>query len=91
MTPAVSLVLFVLIGFVAGVTGKGNGSGQVLSIIVGILGAWVGGNILDWLWVTDSMWFGRLGLREYEAVISLIMAGAGAILFLYIKRLGRQG
>ena len=90
MTPAVSLVLFVLIGFVAGVTGKGTGSSQVFSIVVGILGAWIGGNILSWLQVTDSMWFARLGFREYEAVISLIMAAIGAMLFLHIMRLSKQ-
>lgn len=76
MSTEVTWVLFLLIGFVAGVIGREGRLGTGGNIIVGILGALLGGHILDWL-----------GLNDYGPVASLIMAAAGAIALLSAVRL----
>ena len=76
----IRLVLFLLIGFVAGIIGREGRLGTGGNIIVGILGALVGGHILGWLGVTDD------GL-----VSSLVMAGIGAIVLLSVVRLIKEG
>lgn len=86
--PTIQWVLYVLIGFIAGATGKGIRSGTVGSIIIGVLGAVVGGNILSWLGLMARI-LGYLGLVEYQVIVSLIMAAAGAVLFLYVARVIR--
>jgi uncharacterized membrane protein YeaQ/YmgE (transglycosylase-associated protein family) len=76
------LLLFLAIGLVAGwlagVLVKGSGFGLVGDLIVGILGAILGG----WL-------FRRLGfsLGLGELVDSLIVATLGAVLLLFLIRL----
>jgi uncharacterized membrane protein YeaQ/YmgE (transglycosylase-associated protein family) len=76
MSIEVSWVLFLLIGFVAGVIGRESRLGPGGNIIVGVLGALLGGNILAWL-----------GLNDYGPLGNLIMAGVGAIVLLSAVRL----
>jgi uncharacterized membrane protein YeaQ/YmgE (transglycosylase-associated protein family) len=74
-----NLFWFLLIGLVAGwlagqIT-KGRGFGLVNDLIVGVIGAFLGG-ILFWL----------VGLSATGLIGSLIMATVGAIAFLYLLR-----
>lgn len=75
-----SLLLFLLIGLVAGwLAGKmmkGGGFGLVGNIIVGVIGALLGG----WL-------FGLLGISAGGLIGSLVTALVGAIVLLYLVRL----
>ncbi|NMC53327.1 MAG: GlsB/YeaQ/YmgE family stress response membrane protein [Chloroflexi bacterium] len=75
-----SLLLFLLIGLVAGwLAGrimKGGGFGLVGNIIVGAIGAVLGG----WL-------FGLLGISAGGLIGSLVTALVGAIVLLYLVRL----
>lgn len=77
------LVMFLLIGLAAGwIAGKlmkGGGFGIIGDLIVGVVGAYLGG------WV-----FGLLGLSAYGLIGSLIMATIGAMLLLYIIRLVKK-
>lgn len=77
---ATSLVVFLIIGAVAGwlagVVMKGGGFGLLGDIVVGIIGAFVGG----WL-------FGVLGIFAGGFVGAVITAFVGACLFLFVVRL----
>ncbi len=83
-------VFFILIGFIAGVTAKDIRSGTLLSIIIGIVGACIGGGILVWSdWAGDLLW--RMGMRDYELVFSLVLATLGAIFALSLFHLRKLG
>ena len=76
-----SFIYFIIIGGIAGwLAGKimkGGGFGLVMNIVLGIIGAMVGG------WI-----FSFLGLSVDEGVIgSLVTALVGAVLILYVARL----
>ena len=78
-----SLLLFLLIGLVAGwLAGrimKSGGLGLVGNLIVGVIGAVLGG----WL-------FGLLGISAGGILGSLLTALVGAILLIYVLRLLRR-
>jgi len=77
---------FLLIGAIAGWTAgqimKGRGFGTIGNIVVGIIGAYVGGFML-----------GNLGLNigDSELFNSLVTAVVGAIVFLFVLGLIRKG
>jgi len=75
-----SLLWFLLIGLIAGwLAGKimkGSGYGVIGDIIVGILGAFIGGHVLAWL-----------GVATYGLIGSLLSALLGAIILIFIVRL----
>jgi len=75
-----SLLLFLLIGLVAGwLAGrimKGGGFGLIGDLVVGVIGALLGG----WL-------FGLLGIELGGLLGSLVTALVGAIVLLYLLRL----
>ncbi len=75
-----SLILFLIIGlcagWLAGKIMKGGGFGLVGDLIVGVIGALLGG------WV-----FGLLGIGAYGLLGSLIVATIGAMLLLFLVRL----
>ena len=77
------LIIFLLIGLAAGwIAGKlmkGGGFGLVGDLVVGVVGAYLGG------WV-----FSLLGLAAYGLIGALIMATIGAMLLLYIIRLVKK-
>ncbi|HUI41121.1 MAG TPA: GlsB/YeaQ/YmgE family stress response membrane protein [Terriglobia bacterium] len=88
---AITWVMFVIIGFIAGVIGKGQHAGSLRAIVAAILGAVVGGGVLSWLGVLSDV-AGRVGLGDFEIVVSLMMAGVGAVLFMGIlPLLSRKG
>ena len=79
MGSLINLVYFLLIGLAAGwlagrIT-KGTSYGLVNDLIVGVVGAFLGG-ILFWI----------IGLSASNLIGSLITATVGAILFLYLLR-----
>jgi uncharacterized membrane protein YeaQ/YmgE (transglycosylase-associated protein family) len=79
-----NLVWFLLIGLIAGwlagLLTKGSGLGLVNDLIVGVLGAFLGGMLF---WV--------IGLSATGLIGSLIMATVGAVLVLFlIRKYGRR-
>jgi len=78
-----NLLFFLLIGLVAGwLAGqimKGAGFGLVGNLIVGVIGAFIGGFIFD-----------TLGIAAYGMIGSLIAALVGAIVLLWIVGLVKK-
>ena len=70
------LVVGLIAGWLAGVIMKGSGYGVVGDIIIGILGALIGGHVLGWL-----------GVVTYGLIGSLISALVGAIILIFVIRL----
>ncbi len=83
-------IFFILIGFIAGVTAKDIRSGTVTSIIIGVAGACIGGGILVWSdYASRLLW--RMGMAEYELLVSLVLAAGGAIFALSLFHLRKLG
>ena len=78
-----NLIWFLLIGLIAGwLAGqimRGDGFGIVGDIIVGILGAFIGGYI-----------FSAFGITTYGTLGDIVMAVIGAMVLLFILRLIRR-
>ncbi len=79
MGSLVHLVFFLVIGlaagWIAGQVTKGKSFGLVNDLIVGVVGAFLGGIL-----------FGLFGLGATNIIGSLITATVGAIVFLYLLR-----
>jgi uncharacterized membrane protein YeaQ/YmgE (transglycosylase-associated protein family) len=73
------LVIGVAAGFIAGKIMKGSGFGLAGDLIVGVIGAFVGG------WV-----FGLLGISAGGILGALAAAVVGALILLYVIRLARS-
>jgi uncharacterized membrane protein YeaQ/YmgE (transglycosylase-associated protein family) len=77
-----AFVWFVLIGLAAGWLAsqimKGGGSGLVVDLIIGVIGAILGGFV-----------FGLLGITAGGLIGRLVVATVGAVLLLYLLRLVR--
>jgi len=75
-----SLLIFLAIGAVAGwlagILMKGGGSGILMNIVLGIVGAIVGGFL-----------FGVVGLSSHGLIGSIITATVGAVVVLFVVRL----
>lgn len=78
-----NLIWFLLVGLIAGwLAGrimKGRGYGLVGDIVIGMIGAVIGGYL-----------FGLLGLTATGLLGKIIVALAGAIVFIYLLRLLRR-
>ena len=74
------LALGALAGWLAGLIMKGGGFGLVVNIIVGIVGAVIGG------WV-----FGLLGFESAGIIGSIITAVVGAVILLAVIGLFKKG
>jgi len=72
------IVIGILAGWLAGKIMRGRGFGLLLDLVIGIVGALLGGFI-----------FGALGIYSGSLVGSLIIATIGAMLLLYLARLIR--
>jgi uncharacterized membrane protein YeaQ/YmgE (transglycosylase-associated protein family) len=79
----VSIVWFLLIGLVAGwLAGhlvKGRGFGWVANLVVGVIGALIGGFI-----------FGQLGVSTPGLTGELISATVGAVILLFLLKVVRK-
>ena len=73
------LVVGIIAGWLAGKIMKGSGFGLLGDLIVGILGAVIGG----WL-------FGRLGIAGGGLLGSILVALVGALILLYLVRLVKR-
>lgn len=69
------LILGALAGWLSGLISKGRGFGLVGNMIVGIVGAFLGGFL-----------FGLLGISAHNFLGQLIFAVLGALLFLWLLR-----
>lgn len=69
------LVLGALAGWISGLISKGRGFGLVGNMIVGIVGAFLGGFV-----------FGLVGISAHNFLGQLIFAILGALLFLWLLR-----
>ena len=73
------LLIGLLAGWIAGQVMKGHGFGMVGDVIVGIVGAFIGGFL-----------FRALGITAYGFVGSLVMAVIGAIVLLFLISLVKR-
>jgi uncharacterized membrane protein YeaQ/YmgE (transglycosylase-associated protein family) len=75
-----NLLYFLLVGLIAGwLAGKimrGSGYGLIGDLVVGIIGAIIGGHVLAWF-----------GIMTYGLIGSLISALVGALLLIFVIRL----
>jgi uncharacterized membrane protein YeaQ/YmgE (transglycosylase-associated protein family) len=74
------LLVGLIAGWLAGKIMKGSGFGLVGDLVVGVLGAVLGG------WI-----FGFLGIAAWGFVGSIIVALVGALVLLYLLRLLKRG
>ncbi|GAB7087468.1 GlsB/YeaQ/YmgE family stress response membrane protein [Marinifilum fragile] len=72
-------ILFIIIGIIAGWLGsiivKGKGQGLLVNMIVGIIGAFIGGSILDHLHIHMPGFFGLLVASTLGAVLLIWLIG----------------
>jgi len=73
------LVLGALAGWISGLISKGQGFGLAGNMIVGIVGAFLGG-----------FCFGLLGISAHNFLGQLIFAVLGALVFLWLLRFIRK-
>ena len=73
------LVLGALAGWISGLIAKGQGFGLLGNMIVGIVGAFLGG-----------FFFGLLGISAHNFLGQLIFAILGSLLFLWLLRFIRK-
>lgn len=74
------LVIGLIAGWLAGKIMKGSGFGVIGDLVVGVLGAFIGG----WL-------FSLLGITTWGILGSILVALCGALLLLWVVRLVRPG
>jgi len=70
------LLIGLIAGWLAGIVMKGSGYGVIGDIVIGIIGALIGGHVLGWL-----------GVPTYGLAGSLLTAFLGAIILIFIVRL----
>ena len=70
-----TLIIGILAGWVAGVITRGRGFGMLGDLIVGVIGAYLGGTVLD-----------LLGLSAYGMVGYLMSSIIGAVVLLAVIR-----
>jgi uncharacterized membrane protein YeaQ/YmgE (transglycosylase-associated protein family) len=70
------LFIGLIVGWLAGVITRGRGFGMIGDIIVGVLGAMIGGHVLAWL-----------GIFTYGMIGSLAAALLGAVILLSAIRM----
>lgn len=74
------LLVGLLAGWIAGIVTRGGGFGCITNVIIGVLGAFIGGIILELLNVGGTAGF----------VESLAIATLGAVILLAIANLARR-
>ena len=78
-----SLLWFLLVGLIAGwlagLIMKGSGYGIIGDIVIGIIGALIGGQVLGWL-----------GIHTYGLIGNICTALVGAIILIFLIRLVKR-
>ena len=69
------LFIGLIAGWLAGQLTKGTGFGLIGNLVVGVVGSYVGGLLLD-----------SLGISAYGTIGSIISATLGAVVFLWLWR-----
>jgi uncharacterized membrane protein YeaQ/YmgE (transglycosylase-associated protein family) len=77
------LVLGLIAGFIASKIVNHTGSGMIMDIVLGVVGAFVGGMIFQFFGAA-----GVTGFNIYSALVAVI--GAVVVLFLYHLIIGRR-
>jgi uncharacterized membrane protein YeaQ/YmgE (transglycosylase-associated protein family) len=81
------IIAWIIIGLIAGwLTGKimkGSGFGALMDMVVGLIGAMIGGFI--------SYHLGLGGVREHGLIMSIVIATIGAVILTWIVRLVTGG
>ena len=83
------IIAWIIIGLIAGwITGKlmkGSGFGAVMDMVVGLIGAMIGGFV--------SYHLGLGGVREHGLIASILIAVVGAVILTWLVRLvsGNRG
>lgn len=70
------LIIGIIAGWLAGQISKGSGFGLVGDMVVGVIGAFVGGFL-----------FNLIGINAYGTIGSIIVATIGAVVFLWVLRM----
>ena len=78
MSILIWIIFGALVGWVASAIAGGGGGGLILDIILGIIGASVGGWIMDY--------FGKSGVTGFN-IYSFLVALLGAVVLIVIARL----
>ncbi len=73
------LIIGAVAGWIAGELYRGEGFGLVGNIVVGVVGALVGGFL-----------FRSLGIAAYGTIGNIVMAVVGAVIFLFLLGLMRR-
>jgi uncharacterized membrane protein YeaQ/YmgE (transglycosylase-associated protein family) len=73
------LIIGLIAGWLAGLIMKGSGYGVLGDLVLGIVGAMIGGNVLGWF-----------GIVTYGLVGSLIAALVGALILIFLIRLVKR-
>ena len=73
------IIIGVIAGWLTGKIMKGSGFGVFVDMLVGIVGAMVGGFL--------SFHLGLGGVREHGLIVSILIATGGAILLTFLLRL----
>ena len=69
------LVVGLLAGWIASVLVKGRGSGVLSDIVIGVIGAFVGGFVFRLFDLTTYSFYGSLWMSVIGAVVFLLVAG----------------
>ncbi len=79
----IHLIGFLIIGLIAGWLAytimRGRGAGLIINLIVGVIGAYIGG----WL-------FNQMGWQMHGTIGSLVVATVGAVVLLFLLGLIRR-
>ena len=67
------IVIGAVAGWLAGLIMKGRGSGLVMNMIIGIVGAFIGGWAFSFLGITSNGFIGALATAVFGAVILLFI------------------
>lgn len=81
------IIAWIIIGLIAGwLTGKimkGSGFGAIMDMVVGLIGAMIGGFL--------SYHLGLGGVREHGLIMSIVIAVIGAVILTWVVRLVTGG
>ncbi|MCL2561355.1 MAG: GlsB/YeaQ/YmgE family stress response membrane protein [Rikenellaceae bacterium] len=69
------ILIGLVVGWLAGLIVKGSGSGFLLNIVIGIVGAILGGWLFSLIGVSATSWWGSLITALVGAIVLLLIVG----------------